>query len=287
MSLAEVQLNAPKVITDNVDEVPLNSPTSSLNGEERVLIEKDGKFEFIKAREMEAFQLDPTPPEVDETPVVLRENKQISSQPNHLRNAQHKQNEIKTKTDRTDSNKRRPVISSTIPRPTNTVRTSTGDSTSSLPQSKGRSRPNTQPHTSLASPSRIEVRPRTAPLHNRASSSLYSMRDSGRRELAEAAFRAWLDMKDKQLIEVSRNKPEHAINTCEVEKRNSEAYETWMKNKRKQVLNEFDAKDKKQTYISKESKMSQSQTTFDKWLKKKSKNNFVVTLAACRNQKQK
>ena len=285
MSSAELQLNIQKIKTDTVNEVSLNSPTSSLNGEERVLIEKDGKFELIKAREMEAFELDPTSPEVDEIPVVLRESKQTLSQPNHLKNSHHKRNE----TDRTDSNKRRPAMSSTIPRPS-TVRTNTGNSTSSLPQSKRRSRPNTQPHTPTASPSRLEVRPRTAPLDNRVSYSLYSMRDSGRRELAEAAFRAWLDMKDKQLIEVSRNKPEHGIdlNTCEVEKRSSEAYVTWMKNKRKQVLTELDAKDKKTTNVSKESKMSQSQTTFEKWLKKKSKkDNFAVTLTACRKQKQK
>ena len=284
MSSAEAQLNIPRINTDTVNEVSLNSPTSSLNGEERVLIEKDGKFELIKASEMEAFQLDPTPPEVDEVPVVLRESKQILSQPNHLKNAQHKQNENKIKTGRIDSNKR-PVISSTISRPTNTVRLSTGNSTPSLAQSKGRSRPNTQPHTSTSSLSRVEMRPQTAPLDSRASYSLYS---TGRRELAEAAFRAWLDVKDKQLIEVSRNKPEHGMNTCEVEKRNSEAYETWMQNKRKQVLNELDAKDKKQTKVSNESKMSQSQTTFDKWLKIKSKkNNFAVTLTACRKQKQK
>ncbi|KAI6654575.1 hypothetical protein LOD99_971 [Oopsacas minuta] len=289
MSSAELMpLCIPISEVDSLNEDTINTPASSLNGEERVLIEKDGKFELIKAQEIEA-----SPLPIESTPVDLTENKHILTQPNHLKTSKPKHTKdsnvitkSKREVKRTDSTRRIPATS-VVTEPSNIIQgLSAFNSTPSLPQSKPRSRPNTQPHTSMTSPSIIQVRPQTAPLDYNPSSSLYSIRDSERRKLAQEAFLAWLDMKDKQLIEVSRSKREFGRDsTLDMDKKKANAYLAWMKNKRKQILSEIEAKDKMETKITKDIK-PESKTPFDKWLKKK-KNTSTLTLTSFQRQKQK
>ena len=283
MSSAEVlTVEIPKVELDSANEEAVNTPVSSLNGEERVLMERDGKFELIRAHEIEAGPLDLTMGIVAENAIKHTDelSQPVSSSAKTIDISKNSMKENK-KILRTDL--KRKVA------PTNSL--SAVNSSSSLTPSR-RSRPNTQPQTPVASPSKTQARPLTAPLDYRASSSLYSVQDSGRRELAQEAFLAWLDMKDRQLIEGSKSIRDRArdTNNPDTEKRKSDAYQAWMENKRKQVLTEMGAKNKKQSTNLKDKQKPESKTTFDKWLKKKSsygskKNISTVALTSFRKQK--
>ena len=288
----ELKVDIPKVDLDSPNEESVNTPVSSLNGEERVLMERDGKFELIKAREIEAAPLHSTA-----EPIAEKHSKHTLSKPSPP-SSQSKTIDI-SKTSQKESRKILRTPNRTVPRkvaptsshPSHSVQgLSAVNSASSLTQPK-RSRPSTQPHIPIVSPSKTQARLLTAPLDYRASSSLCGAQDSARRELAQEAFRAWLDMKDRQLIEESKNRTDRARNTNnpDTDKRKTDAYQAWMENKRNQVLTEIGAKNKKQSINLRNKKKLGSKTTFNKWLKKKSsygsKNNFsTVALTSFRKQ---
>ena len=274
MSRAELTVDIPITERDNTNEELVNTPVSSQNGEERVLMERDGKFELIKVHEIEATvepiaekdtehtgqlckpsPISPQSKMIEVPKTALKENKKILRTPN-----------------RTDSRMVAPTSSQSSRHSLSVQALSAVNSTSRVTQSK-RPRPNTQPPTPVDSPSKTQVRPLTAPLGYIESYSLYSVQDLARRELAQEAFRAWLDMKDRQLIEGSKNRTDRARdnNSPDTDKKKSEAYQAWMESKRKQVLTEISARNKKQSINFRENQRKpENKTTFDKWLKKKS-----------------
>ena len=263
IDIAKIELNNPNELE------AMHSPASSQSGEERVLIEKDGKFELVKAGDIQALPLES---------IITSVSTNTAMQPDHLQTETSTKNKTipsgKPATTRNSLASKpnvsgKKLVTRTPPKHTPVHGLGSTASASSLIQPRRQTRPSTQPFTPGSSPRR-DVRPQTAPLGPK-SSSYFSLKGGERSGLAEEAFKAWLDLKDKQLNESVRSRAGTANpdGNTDREKRTANAYQSWMDNKRKQVLSELGAKERKEATERIQNKTNDS-VTFERWLEGKS-----------------